>query len=782
MIRVSCKILILILIAGCVSRPAVDKSDKSLSVNERYQKAEAFLYHNAKKLIRNGRVRFNWIKDSHYFYYKEELADGGHSFKLFNAETLVESQPFNHRVMLESLKNAGHKSDVAENSNKLPFDSFKVEQFTDGKIEKLSFYIKKQKYQCDLLKNFCAQEPLESPDKIKGEVSPDGKQLAFVRDHNLFVKEVESGKEIQLTDDGASDYYYGQRQEWDHLINLTAPDENAPDGRYLDISWSPDSRYISTIRVDSRKAKSLYLWQPAKTKGSYRAEVHAYTRALPGETDVTVLEPYIFDVSQRKAIRIDIKPLENIQNWASPIWFEDSKTLHLVRKGRAFRDESLIYIDAATGAAKEIFKETAKTYIEPYKSKWRILEKSQLFLRTSEKDGWNHLYLYNASSGELIQQLTQGEWLVRSIVKVDEDKRVIYFTAGGREPNRNPYFQHLYRINFDGTGITLLTPENANHSVTLSDDGKYFIDNYSRVDLEPRFVLRSTEDGKVLKKLVKADISALLATGWQYPEAFTVKARDGKTDLYGVMYRPTHFDRKQSYPVLDSSYSGPHAVRTPHTFMRAALNWENSAFAELGFIVVTIDGLGTASRSKAFQDFSYKNLGDIGAPDHIIAIKELAQRHPQLNLERVGIFGHSAGGYDSAHAILKHGDFYKVAVSSAGNHDHQMAKAWWPELWMGLPQEGEHYVEQSNLAIARQLEGKLLLIHGDMDANVNPSSSFRLAAKLIEANKDFELLILPNLGHSLHSDPYFTRKRWDYFVKHLRQEEPPKNYLIKQVE
>jgi dipeptidyl aminopeptidase/acylaminoacyl peptidase len=329
----------------------------------------------------------------------------------------------------------------------------------------------------------------------------------------------------------------------------------------------------------------------------------------------------------------------------------------------------------------------------------------------------------------------------------------------------------LYRINRDGTGLILLTPEKAEHQIRLSPNKKYFVDTYSRVDLPPVSLLRRLKDGKILMKLQRADIKDLLATGWQPPEPFTVKARDGQTDLYGVIFRPTRFDPQKKYPVIDSSYSGPQAVRTPKSFRRGCLTLDQSV-AELGFIVIAIDGLGTANRSKAFQDFSYKNLGDIGAPDHITGIKQLAKKYSCFDMTRVGIYGHSAGGYDAAHALLIHPEFYKVAVSSAGNHDHQMAKAWWPEHYQGYP-VGKHYVEQSNLTLAENLQGKLLLIHGDMDNNVNPASTLRLAAELVKADKDFDLVLIPNRSHRLANHPYFIRKLWDHFVRHLHGKEPP---------
>jgi len=333
----------------------------------------------------------------------------------------------------------------------------------------------------------------------------------------------------------------------------------------------------------------------------------------------------------------------------------------------------------------------------------------------------------------------------------------------------------LYRVNLEGKGLSLLTPEKAHHQIFISPKGKYLVDNISRVDLPTITVLRRTRDGKKLLTLARADVTKLKEMGWQFPEPFKVKARDNKTDIYGVIFRPSRFDPSRHYPVIDGTYTGPQAVRTPKSFIRGLRN-SDQPLAELGFIVVTIDGLGSARRSRAFHDVSYKNLGDIGAADHIKAIKELAGRYPYMDIQKVGIYGHSAGGYDAAHALLTHPEFYKVAVSSAGNHDHRMAKIWWPELYMGPM--GDHYNKQSNLSLVKNLKGKLLLVHGDMDNNVNPASTLRLAAELVKANKDFDLLIIPNRRHNLSDHPYFIRKRWDYFVTHLLGKTPPPQYKI----
>ena len=370
-------------------------------------------------------------------------------------------------------------------------------------------------------------------------------------------------------------------------------------------------------------------------------------------------------------------------------------------------------------------------------------------------------------------RITRGRWVVREILRVDKETRVVYFSAGGKKKRRDPYLRDVYKVNLDGSGLKLLTPEHGDHSVKFSPRGTYIIDTYSRVDTAPVTELRRISDGKLVCRLEKADVELLLEAGWRWPEPFKAKARDGKTNIYGVLFRPTNLDPNKKYPVVENIYTGPHGFSVPKAFRSFHKSQE---IAELGFVTVIVDGLGMAKRSKEFHNYSYKNLGDGGLEEHIAAIKKMAAKYPYIDTSRVGVYGGSAGGYDSAHALLTHPEFYKVAVSSSGNHDHRMDKAWWVELWMGYP-AGEHYIEQSNVTLAHKLEGKLLLLHGDMDNNVHPASTLQFVDALIKANKDFDMMIAPNGGHGVGGS-YFTRKRWDYFVRHLLDIEPPKGFKI----
>jgi dipeptidyl-peptidase-4 len=730
-----------------------------------YQRAEKFLPKNVGKMIFYTQVIPNWVKGTSRSWYKNDIQEGK-EFILVDAKKKSRKPAFNHQKLAKALSRLMEKEYQPYD---LPFDSF---QWADnGKA--VTFSMDSQYIKCNLKTYKC--EKIEEKKKDPSvSTSPDGQWTAFVKNYNLYIRSVKTGEEFPLTTDGTEEYVYGLSWDWYHLMNESDP---AKTKKIEDINvvWAPNSEKLVTHRVDYRNAKKMYLYQSTPESG-YRAQVWSYYRSLPGETAATMFEFFVFDIHSKKQVPIDIKPLSSMESWDFPTWFKDSRRLHFFHYTRGYKRIILFEIDAETGKSRQVLEDASETYVDVYKCFINILGEGKELVWGSERDGWSHLYLYDWNTGQLKNQITRGEFVVRSVIHVDERMRQVYFMACAREKDRDPYLQHLYRVNLDGTGLTLLTPEPAEHEISLSPDKKHVVDTYSRVDLPPVTVLRRLRDGTILFKLEQADIGDLLTTGWEYPEVFTVKARDGKTDLYGAIFRPTNFDPNKKYPIIDSIYSGPHTIRTPKSFRRGCLNMDQ-AIVELGFIVVTIDCLGTAHRSKAFHDFSYKNLGDIGALDHIDAFKQLAQKYPYMDLSRVGIFGYSAGGYDAAHALLTHPEFYKVGVASAGNHDHQMAKAWWPENFQGYPVE-KQYVEQSNLTLAKNLQGKLLLVHGDMDNNVNPACTLRLTGELIKANKDFDLIIVPNGNHYLWDHPYVIRKLWDYFVQHLLGVIPP-NYQIK---
>jgi len=735
---------------------------------EDYRQAEKFLPKNIEKLVFNMSVSPHWMdKDGSRFWYMNR-ARHGKEFMLVDPKKGTILPLFDHGRLAEALAKAAEIDVKAES---LPFNTLILKKEENA----VRFKVGKNDWKCDLKTYTCEKIKPEKPIDPSEVLSPDKKWVAFVKNFNLYVRSVETGEEFPLSRDGVNKYDYATTLSWYKLFNESDPEKNKKEKPQIHIRWSPDSRKIATQRLDRRKAKKLYLYRSKPQKG-YRAEVYSYERALPGETDLTMIEYVLFDVEQKDLKTIDIKPYPAFLGSGIPQWSKDSKRLYMTYWHRGYQKADLLEIQAATGKTHIILTETSKTNVDMGMMDMVLVRDGAAILWTSERDGWNHIYLVDGRTGRVKFRVTQGDFVVRSIDRVDEPNRVVYFTASGREKGQDPYFRHLYRVGFDGSNLTLLTPENAEHEISFSPDGKFFLDNFSRVDLPPKSILREGATGKILQTIQEADIQDLLQTGWTFPEPFTVKARDGQTDIYGVIFRPSHFDPGKKYPVIDATYSGPQAVRTPKSFYKGFRN-SDQPIAELGFMVITVDGLGTAMRSKKFHDFSYKNLGDIGAEDHITAIKQLTERFPYMEISKVGIYGHSAGGYDAAHALLVQPEFYKVAVSSAGNHDHRMAKVWWPEFWMGFP-VGKHYAEQSNLTLAKNLKGKLLLVHGDMDNNVNPASTLRFTAELIKANKDFNLIIIPNRKHGLGDHPYFIRKRWDYFVQHLLGVSPPKEYKI----
>jgi dipeptidyl-peptidase-4 len=731
---------------------------------EDYRRAERFLPQNARKLVLNERVTPNWLDKGSRFWYKRDLRDGK-LFLLVDPALNAVMPAFDHAKVAAALAAATGEAVSASN---LPFDTFGFEK---GET-RIKFEAAKAVWIFDLKTGNLVKT--EKTEERKDEApSPDGKWTAFLRGYDLWLREAAGGAETQLSRDGIEGYAYGSSspglQE-----QVEAGDKPAP--RSIEVLWSPDSKRILTWRIDERGAQRHHLLQFVPP-GGQRAKLFSYVYELPGDEILTRGEPVVFEVEAKKLIPVECPPLlMPILMWkaaGSGLWTEDGRRLYFAETVRGYQTARLYEADPSTGKARVVLTETSQTCVDPHMTYLAVVGNGAELVWGSERDGWCQLYLFDGRSGELKNRITSGEFVVREIVRVDEKKRQVYFIAGGREPGRDPYFRFLYRINLDGRGLTLLTPEDDDHNIRPSPDGAFALDTYSKIDTAPVSVLRRFPDGKIVRELEKADLEQLLASGWPKPEPFRVTGRDGKTDIYGVIYRPSNFDPSRRYPVIDGIYNGPQAVRTPKSFQASS---HDQALAELGFIVVTIDGMGTAMRSKAFHNVSYKNLGDSGLEDHILGLRQLAQRYPYLDLERVGIYGHSAGGYDSAHALLVHPEFYKVAVSSSGCHDNRADKVWWNELWMGYP-VGDHYRAQANPTLAANLKGKLLLVHGDLDDNVHPAATLQLVDALIKANKDFDLLIMPNRHHGL-GNGYFVRKRWDYFVKNLLGVEPPKEYPL----
>ncbi|MEO7218522.1 MAG: DPP IV N-terminal domain-containing protein [Gemmatimonadaceae bacterium] len=740
-----------------------------------YERAARFLPNALDSLVLHSDVQPHWLHDSSRFWYRTR-SEAGKRFMLVDPARGTRDPAFDHDRLAAALQAATHTPITGA---ALPFDS--IAFVSDDAV--LRVRLKDQQWSCDIAAYRCAADAGDSTSADSATAaqvrSPDGRWLAFLRHHDLYIRSTHTGEEIRLTSDGAQDYdYVGALPSPIAMIRAGRQDIAQP----VAAVWSPDSRRILTYRMDRRSAQRLSLVQNVPPKG-VRPITFTYVYALPGDVGVAQAEPVIVDIMRRRMTPVAVDPVPQLYyggpsfRWAKSsdrVWFSDMS--------RGDKRMRLYEIDAATGRAQVLLADSADTQVNPFTRMLAVVGDGREFVWASERDGWNHLYLLDKATGKT-RQLTRGNWVVRELLGVDEAARVVYFTAGGREPGRDPYLRHVYRVNLDGSGITLLTPEDADHAATLSPDKRWLVDSYSRVDLPPVAVLRLAADGHVVRELEHADISRLQKLGWTTPERFAAKARDGKTDIYGVIWRPSNFDSTRKYPVIEQIYTGPHGFHTPKSFQAgASRTWPGDQhirpLAELGFIVVMVDGLGTGGRSKAFRDYSYRNLGDGGIDDHISWMRSVATRYSSLDLTRVGIFGHSAGGYDSMHAMLTHPQFYKVAVSTSGNHDQRLDKASWNEAWMGFPVDSV-YAAQSNVTMAPLLQGKVLLMGGDLDENVPPAAMLQLVNALIKANKNFDMLTVPNRNHGLDDDPYVIRRRWDYFVEHLMGATPPTEFDIR---
>ena len=633
----------------------------------------------------------------------------------------------------------------------------------------------------------CGADGCRALDKAKGgdepgAASPDGKREAFIRDWNLWLRDRASGKETQLTFDGKPDYGYAtDNAGWKHTDEAV-------------VVWSPDGTKIATFQQDQRKTSTMTL--VATNVGAPKVEQWKYP--FVGDQDVTMIERVVIDLSGAKpaTVRLQMPPDQHRSTcsddivcdngWEDVQWAKDGKTLAFVSTDRGHKSATLRVADAATGAVRDVYTETVATQFQgaPALSSvnWRYLPESNEFLWFSEKSNWGHLYLHDLATGKEKRQLTSGAWNVAQVAHVDQASRTLWFRGVGREAGRDPYFAHFYKVGLDGGEVALLTPENANHDITLSKDGKHFVDAYSTTATPPVVVLRDA-DGKQLAEIARADIARLKAAGWVAPEDIVVKARDGKTDLYGLMFKPSNFDPAKKYPIVTYIYPGPQVGSVGRRGFAPARG-DHQALAELGFIVIAVDGMGTPLRGKAFQDTWYGDMADNTLPDQVAALKELAAKHPWIDATRAGMWGHSGGGNATATAMFRYPDVYKVGISESGNHDNLSYEDDWGERYHGLLEKKadgtSNYTGQDNAAYAKNLKGKLFLLHGLMDDNVPPQSTLLVVDALVKANKDFDLLLLPHARHGYGADGYYVmRRRWDYFVKHLLGAEPPKQFELK---
>ncbi len=586
-----------------------------------------------------------------------------------------------------------------------------------------------------------ARQDNQSP---RGATSPDARFVAFVREHDAYVRVASDGREVRLSHDGTADDRYE-----------------------LPAHWSPDSRRLVLLQTKQATTRRVHLIE-SSPQDQLQPKHSDFDYAKPGDP-LPISKPRLFDVEKGEAIAVDDALFAQPWSITQIRWAADSARFTFLYNQRGHQVLRLVAIDAASGTPRVLIDETSATFVD-YAHKtfaWWLDARGEL-LWMSERDGFNHLYVIDPATGAVKRQLTRGAWMVRAVERVDEDSGTLWFRAMGIRPEQDPYHVHFARVPLDGGEVSILTQGDGTHEASFSPDRSHFLDTWSRVDQPPISELRRATDGALVLELERADATALRAAGWRPPERFVAKGRDGTTDIYGVIITPSTFDAHARYPVIESIYAGPQDAFVPKRFSLLA---ETCALAELGFVVVQIDGMGTNWRGKAFHDVCWQNLGDSGFPDRIAWLRAAASTRPFMDLTRVGIYGGSAGGQSALRAVLAHGDVYHAAAADCGCHDNRMDKVWWNELWMGYP-VGPHYAAQSNVTHAGKLTGKLLLTVGELDRNVDPASTMQVANALIAADKDFELIVFPGKGHGAGGSPFGGRRRRDFFVRHLLGVEP----------
>jgi dipeptidyl aminopeptidase/acylaminoacyl peptidase len=607
-------------------------------------------------------------------------------------------------------------------------------------------------------------------------ISPDGKKAIFICDWNLWVKDIATGRERQLTTDGVKNFGYA-------TSNAGWTTSAAPA-----LSWWPDSKKIATQLQDERTVGDMYLVETPVNGG--HPVLRAWKYPLPGDPVVAMIDRVVIDVDTGKMKRLLMKPdfhramSEDNIDMGEYVWSPDGSKLGFVSTDRFHKSSTSKVADTATGEIHTLFAETEKTHVQT-RVQWQILWDTKEVVWYSQRDGTANMYLYDMDSGQLKNQITTGTGPVTRVDRIDSDTRTMWYEAAGRENGQDPYFTHLYRVGLDGKNDVSLTPDNGTHSVQISPDGKYVVDTFSQPDVAPETVLRDGATGALIMPLEKADISKLLATGWKPPMQIKMKAANGKDDIYGMLFRPTNFDPSKKYPIINNAYPGPQSGSVGSRAFTAARG-DKQALAELGFVVVSIDGTGTPNRSKAFTDAYYGAMGRHNTiPDQIAGMNELAQKYPWIDIDKAAMWGHSGGGFITADALLRapYNDFFKVGIAESGNHDQRQYEDDWGERYQGPlvknPDGTDNYAIEATQTQAAGLKGHLMLIHGTMDNNVPPYNTLLVADALIKANKTFDMLLIPNAGHGYGAaGNYVMRRRWDYFVKYLLDAEPPHDYVI----
>jgi dipeptidyl aminopeptidase/acylaminoacyl peptidase len=756
--------------------------------NEDYAAAERFMNYNVNPLAYQGVVHAQALEDGRFWY--RDANSEGVRYVLIDPGKGTRATAFDHAALAAALQAASEgsiKSDAAHLSlSDLSFsDNDRLLTLTaSGASYRCELSLKptscKRQYSVSGPPGPGSAEAPENNDKHPPlTLSPDKKLGAFVRDWNLWVRDIASGAETQLTTDGVKDFGYAtDNAGWKHSEAAI-------------LLWSADSKKIATFQQDQRKTGEMYLVPVTNSHPTLKA----WKYPLVGDKEVTMIERVVIDVATKQVVRLKMPPDQHRSTlcddvachgtkWDDVEFSADDRSLAFVSTSRDHKQEWLRVADTATGDVREVMGETAPKFYESGNGmiNWHYLPASNEILWFSERDNWGNLYLYDLTTGQLKNQITHGEGNVTQVLFIDKKNRIIYFVGVGKQADRDPYFEHLYSVHFDGTGLRLLTPENADHSIKVSSDGHYFVDSYS-TPTEPMTTVLRDSDGKTVMELGKQDISKLVAYGWVPPVPIKVKGRDGKTDLYGLMFKPSHFDASKKYPIINSVYPGPQTGSCGSREFAAA-HRDMQSLAELGFVVVCIDGMGTPWRSKTFHEAYYGNLGDNTIPDQVAGMKDLAAQYPFIDLDRVGIFGHSGGGNATGAAMFNYPDFFKVGIAESGNHDQRDYEDDWAEKWAGVevknPDGTSNYDSQANQNIAKNLKGHLLLAHGTLDDNVPPNNTLLVVDALIKANKDFDLLMIPNVPHGYaRATQYMTRRRWDYFVRYLAGDVPPKEYEMK---
>ncbi len=757
-----------------------------MSIAERYARAEALLPWNALRHIYGWRVHPQWLAPGDDRFWYRVRTRRGHEFILVDPAARQRRPAFDHARLAAALAQAlGRPVEPYA----LPFAAIEL----DPDRNAMSFGLDGAQWRLDLASYALVRA---EPPPAGELLSPDGRWAAYVDGYNLWVRDTISGERVQLTADGERHYAYASEPAGSHV---GVSEELAGVRRPPSASWSPDSRRIFTLRLDERRVPEMHLLQHVPPQG-FRPLLHSYRLALAEDAERPLQQYLVVDVAARAITPIRHAPFDHTMDslffWGllglkTPRWWSpDSRHIYLHRWSDGERSLELIEADAATGAARTVVAEhdsiPVRLNLFPFDNpNYRVLSASGELIWFARRRGWGHLELRDLASGALKAPITAGPWAVRDILHVDEAGRRVYFTAGGLSP-RDPYERRLCRVSLDGGDPELLSPEEGEHLLSAAPSGAWFVDSYGSIDRPLRTVLRDA-DGAIVLELEQGDADDLVAAGYRYPEPFSARGRDGATEIYGAMFFPSDFDPARRYPLIDAIYGGPqltivpkafpHGTGSPHEAAMPVLLddlWEPQSLAELGFIVVAMDGMGTPYRDQAFHAVAWSDAANGGGlADHVAVIRALAAERPYIDLERVGIYGHSAGGDNSLRAMLAFPDFFKVCVSSAGAHEMRGYSASLIEGWAGAD-----YGAHVNAARADRLAGRLLLVTGDMDENCHPLHTMRVVDALIKANKDFDMLVLPNRNHGFTSDPYFIRRRWDYFVRHLLGADPPAGYAV----